>query len=429
MNNWSDRNNELNRVGYLPHIDGIRTIAILLVVFFHAFPKTCPNGFIGVDGFFAISGYLITKNILSDIESKSFTLTRFYSRRFRRIVPAMVVVLATTWLIGRVILWADQFKLLGEHLRYAAAFILNIRLAREINYFDVSSELKPLLHFWSLGVEEQFYIFWPLILILGFRLPRSWRELIFASIAAGSVLYRFSSFNRLDVDRFYLIPARFWELMAGGTLAYLQFSRIPQFFKKTNESTIQKILSVAPIFALLFISFFYPIPRNENDLSYLVLTTLIPTVSSCFLIVFGCRSTFTRLFLSNPLMTFVGKISYPLYLWHWPVLSFLRIYYNQNGKVLESAPIIIVSVLVSIVLSVLTYFFVERPAQKMLFRGLPDRSVNFNYIKYTFVSLGLIASLGVFTAKGKVFNRDQENQSQVTDVYFIYKQILKITQQ
>lgn len=150
---------------YRPDVDGLRAIAILAVLIFHAFPDWLPSGFIGVDIFFVISGFLITSIIQQDIQTASFRLSDFYSRRIRRIFPALILVMFCTLLAGWQSLLASEYKQLGKHVAFGAGFSANIVYWLESGYFDVSAQLKPLLHLWSLGVEEQFYVFWPLLLL------------------------------------------------------------------------------------------------------------------------------------------------------------------------------------------------------------------------------------------------------------------------
>ena len=155
---------------YRPDIDGLRGLAILLVVIYHFFPKSIPGGFIGVDIFFVISGYLITSIIFLNLQERKFSIYDFYARRIRRIFPPLFVVLLVVYALGWLSLFALEYQQLGKHIFSGALFFSNITLLNESGYFDTASELKPLLHLWSLAIEEQFYIFWPLVLILAHKL-------------------------------------------------------------------------------------------------------------------------------------------------------------------------------------------------------------------------------------------------------------------
>lgn len=154
---------------YRPDIDGLRAFAVIFVLLYHAFPNFTPGGFIGVDVFFVISGYLISTNIYIGLKNKSFSFLDFYSRRIRRIFPALIVVLITVYFIGWLCLLPKEFELLGKHILASTVFISNFSFWNEAGYFDVNSSFKPLLHLWSLGIEEQFYIFWPLFLYLAYK--------------------------------------------------------------------------------------------------------------------------------------------------------------------------------------------------------------------------------------------------------------------
>src|SRR3954470_7116910 len=164
---------------YRPDVDGLRAVAVVSVVLFHAFPAAAPGGFAGVDLFFVISGFLISGIILSDLGKGSFTIADFYRRRVRRIFPALILVLAACLAIGWRVLLPDEFRQLGKHIAAGAGFVSNLALWRESGYFDKAAETKPLLHLWSLGIEEQFYLFWPPLLVLAWK--RKWDALTVAA--------------------------------------------------------------------------------------------------------------------------------------------------------------------------------------------------------------------------------------------------------
>lgn len=205
---------------YRRDIDGLRALAILAVVIFHAFPSKLPGGFVGVDIFFVISGYLITSIILKAQSGAGFNLLEFYSRRIKRIFPALIMVLAFCLVAGWFVLLANEYKMLGKHIAAGAAYVSNIVLMNETGYFDVASELKPLLHLWSLGIEEQFYLIWPMILILA--LPRNINPqaiilLLLAISFALNILY----IGQHPVPVFYQLTSRAWELLVGAALSYI----------------------------------------------------------------------------------------------------------------------------------------------------------------------------------------------------------------
>ncbi len=272
---------------YNPSLDGIRGVAILGVLLFHIWPKYFHYGYLGVDLFFVLSGYLITNIIYTKLNKNSFSFKKFYRNRIRRIFPAVIIVLFFTLIIGYLFLFSSELKDLGHHIKSSAFFYQNFRLINEVGYWDKAAQLKPLLHFWSLSVEEQFYIFWPLIIYLIYKLRLN---LVYSLLVLfiGSFLLRFF----LDIDTFYHSLARFWELILGGLLYAIS--------SKYN----------------------YEISKNN-------------------------------IILSNKLLVFLGLISFPLYLWHYVIISYMYIF----GLDVQKYGIAVI--IVSIVLSYLVYRYVE----------------------------------------------------------------------
>src|SRR4051812_23262661 len=201
---------------YRPDVDGLRAVAVLAVLAYHAFPSVLPGGFAGVDVFFVISGYLITGIIVDDLARERFTYANFYWRRIRRIFPALILVLVTCLALGWLVLLPDEYAQLGKHVAAGAGFVSNIALWREAGYFDSAAELKPLLHLWSLGVEEQYYLVWPLLLLL-FRRHALW---MIAGIGAASFVLNIWMVGTHPTAAFYLPFTRFWELLIGSFLAF-----------------------------------------------------------------------------------------------------------------------------------------------------------------------------------------------------------------
>lgn len=406
-------------LGYRADIDGLRAIAVLLVVLYHAFPAAWPGGFIGVSVFFVISGYLISGIIFKRLRGRQFSLLDFYARRSRRIAPALVLVLAATWVAGRYLLWADEFKSLGNHVLNSAFFVENMQLARETNYFDVAADYKPLLHFWSLGIEEQFYLIWPIVLVLCCRGKRRWGWLAIGGLGFLSLAYKLSEPNQADVRVFYHLPARFWELMLGGALAYYEFHRPRSAPSKTG--LMSSFLGVGALVSLIAYSLWFD-PRLSSHRWYMAASTLLPTIATFALIALGSpRSWLNRAFLSLPTMTFIGKVSYPFYLWHWVVLSFLRIHYSHLGKAPPDIALCSLAVLCSFALAWLTYRFVELPAQHKLFAGLSIGSRNWAYVTSALGALVLLGALGGGVKKGIFLTRDQKRQETLLDAYGKFK--------
>lgn len=336
-------------ISYRPDIDGLRALAILPVVLFHAFPNLLPGGFIGVDIFFVISGYLITSILLKDIQAGSYSIKTFYARRVRRIFPALSVVLLFCLALGWIVLTAVEYRSLGKHVAGGAGFIANFMFWREAGYFDAAGDTKPLLHLWSLGIEEQFYIVWPLLLYLFAK--RSWNILW---MIAGVALLSFAlNIIRIGADpsgTFYSPFSRSWELALGAFLAYQAIHPIASL-----ATIIQRHKNALSFlgFILIVVGF---VVINEGR-SFPGWWALLPVLGSGLLIAAGPEAIFNKTVLSKRLLVGVGLISFPLYLWHWPLLSFARIIYS------ETPPVDVRWVLVgaSVVLACLTYFIIEKP--------------------------------------------------------------------
>jgi len=253
-----DQNKHLTHPKYRPDIDGLRAIAVLSVVVFHSFPRLISGGFIGVDIFFVISGFLISEIIFSNLEHDSFSLKEFYRRRIRRIFPALILVLFSCLFFGWFVLLADEDKQLGKHIVGGAGFISNVVFWRESGYFDNAAVMKPLLHLWSLAIEEQFYFFWPLLLAVVWK--QKWSFLtITAIVAVLSFADNVYIINKDVTAAFFLPIPRFWELMTGGLLAYITLHK-PHL--NSNHANAQSILKVVLlIFGLTFINNARTFPR------------------------------------------------------------------------------------------------------------------------------------------------------------------------
>jgi peptidoglycan/LPS O-acetylase OafA/YrhL len=209
---------------YRPDIDGLRAIAVLAVVIYHAFPKILKGGFIGVDVFFVISGYLISTILYEDFSKGRFSFANFYSRRIKRIFPSLIIVLFSCFMFGWFVLTAEEYRQLGKHIAAGAGFISNFIFWNEAGYFDNSADTKPLLHLWSLGIEEQFYIIWPLLLWIAWKSKFSLLGLILL-VGTASFILSILGVNRDLVATFYSPQTRFWELLSGSLLAWIVHDR------------------------------------------------------------------------------------------------------------------------------------------------------------------------------------------------------------
>lgn len=334
-------------IDYLPHVDGLRALSILLVIGFHAFPHILRGGFIGVDVFFVISGYLISKIIIKTIDKKKFSILTFYSKRIKRIFPSLILVLIFCSVFGWFALFPDEYKNLGKHIFSASIFLSNYILLQESGYFDTSAFAKPLLHIWSLSIEEQFYIFWPLILYFFYKKKNFFYIIIFIIILFFIINIVYSYVD--PVLNFYSPITRCWELLIGFLLAiYLN--------KKNYISDKKYSLDLIGLFILLASAFLI-----NKDFRYPHFWALLPVVGASFILISNKTSFINKIVLSNRLMVGIGLISYPLYLWHWSLLSFANIIQvSADGTLIQKEAKIII-IIFSIIISYLTYIIIEKP--------------------------------------------------------------------
>ncbi len=329
---------------YRPDIDGLRAVAVLAVVIFHAFPSALPGGFVGVDLFFVISGYLITGILLGDLRTECFSLSRFYARRIRRIFPALVVVLLATYAMGWFSLYADEYRELARHIVAGAGFVSNWARWTDAGYFDRAADVKPLLHLWSLGVEEQFYIVWPLLLWAAFKTRHvGW---VCGVIGLASFAANVALVGHHPSAAFYWPMTRMWELLAGAGLA-ISVAR----FRDVSGNCVDA-LSIAG--ALLCAASFALLDSQAAFPGWWALPVVVGTAG---VIAAGRDGWVNRHVLAHPAAIWLGKISYALYLWHWPLLSFAVIVAGRAPSPAVRGGLIAVA----IALAWLTTVIVERP--------------------------------------------------------------------
>jgi peptidoglycan/LPS O-acetylase OafA/YrhL len=342
-------------IPYRADVDGLRAIAVLAVIAFHANPSSMPGGFAGVDIFFVISGFLIASLILGGLKGGSFSFLEFYARRIRRLFPALIVVLLATWVLGWFILPPTEYAELGRHTLAGAGFAANILNYAEVGYFDLPAAAKPLLHLWSLGVEEQFYIVFPALLLLLWRYKAmsSWLALIgLASFALNIALVgSHPSFT------FYLPFTRFWEFIAGALLACAHlYGRT--FALPVHSASAVPLPDVSAAIGMLLILAGIGFAHEDAFPGW---WALLPVLGTFLIIGAGSQAWLNRTVLAHPKLVFVGLISYPLYLWHWPLLVLARtaIRNEQGNEYLRTTAIIAVGL--TFLLSWLKYRFIERP--------------------------------------------------------------------
>ncbi len=344
---------------YQPHIDGLRAIAILSVVFYHA-GLGCPGGYVGVDVFFVISGYLITSLILKDLREDNFSLVNFWERRLRRIFPALAATVLLTLLAGWFLLLPDDLEKLGKSTIAQGLLSANFYFWRTDNYFGGANEDKPLLHTWSLAVEEQFYLFFPLVLVwlfrrAEFRRPHVLVSLLLAGLAA-SLLVAVWGVKHQPYATFFLLPTRAWELGCGALVAVLAGTTVPAS-RRVREAT--SWLGLAGIFL--------PVWLYHDNTPFPGLAALPPCLGTGLLIWANSTAantgmpatprTLPAVCLSWPAATFIGLISYSLYLWHWPVMAFSNYWKTALFSQADRWGLVVVS----FTLAVLSWRCIETP--------------------------------------------------------------------
>ncbi len=331
---------------YRKDIDGLRAISVVAVLLNHAGIYSFSGGFIGVDVFFVISGYLITAIIAREIQSNEFSLVRFYERRIRRILPALFVVIAFTVAVSAIMYDVEKFLDFGKSVIATTLFVSNINFWKESGYFDAPSQLKPLLHTWSVGVEEQFYIFFPLFMFVLYRYAKKLSSYILAAIAVISFWFAVQGIASDPSSAFYLAHLRAWELLVGSMLAINIFPA--EFGKKYSN-----IIGIAGLVLIAI-----PIFQYSESTKFPGLSALAPVCGAAFILSSGVEGkSLVGRFLGMPPLVFIGKISYSLYLWHWPLIIFAKYYMIRH---MTSGELGILLVVISIV-STLSWRFVETP--------------------------------------------------------------------
>ncbi|MFN3196899.1 MAG: acyltransferase family protein [Bradymonadia bacterium] len=343
---------------YRPEIDGLRAVAVLPVILFHAGLTQFSGGFVGVDVFFVISGYLISTILMRDLARGKLSILEFYERRARRILPALFVVILATLPFAWMWLLPSDLKDYGQSITATAAFGANILFWRESGYFDTAAEFKPLLHMWSLGVEEQYYVIFPLLLLAVWKLGRAWLKVTLALIFVASLVGSQWSSVHAPSANFFMLHTRAWELLIGVFAAlYLNGPepRTPSRGSSAILSGIGLVLIGVSIFAF------------DESTPFPSVYALVPTVGTVLIILFAVPGTPTHRLLSLRPMVGVGLISYSAYLWHQPILVFARHASLEETTISESLALSALSM----VLAYLTWRFVEAPfRERSRFKGM-----------------------------------------------------------
>ena len=398
-----------NLFKYRPEIDGLRAIAILPVILFHAGFQSFSGGYIGVDIFFVISGYLISSLILSEIDSKKFSIINFYERRARRILPALFSVIFLSAPFAWFILLPADLELFGNSALSALTFWSNYIFYFEIDYFETSSKLKPLLHTWSLSIEEQFYIIYPILLIffLKFGKKSFIIFLIFSGIFslilaqwAGNLKFtypyfekEFLFFNQSSLTNFFLPIGRIWELIIGVLIAF--------YIKKNGQpNKLNEILTLVGL-SLIFYSVFTFTPETN----YPSFHTLIPTLGTGLLILFMNNKTLTYKILSQKIFVFIGLISYSAYLYHYPIFTFIEYSNYVDADILLK----IILIFITFLISYISWKYIEKPFRS---KKITTRKKFFYILFILYLITFLLVTLNFYTKGFKSrFDKDFKNFS------------------
>jgi peptidoglycan/LPS O-acetylase OafA/YrhL len=349
----------LSGLQYRRDVDGLRAIAIVSVLAFHAWPGFVKSGFIGVDIFFVISGFLISNIILNRLESAGFSYRDFYISRIKRLFPSLIMVLAASSAVGWFVLFAAEYRQLGMQLAAASTFTSNLVLWRDTGYFDSVANLKPLLHLWSLGVEEQFYIVWPVVAMLAFRNNR-FLSVICILAALSFTASIISSYSVSPSLAFYMPFTRFWELATGGLLAFLTLHAPPMHSQTADWLSLAGLSSYLLGLAITTVDTIFP-----------GVIVILPVLGGALLILAGPGAFLNRRLLAHPIMVRIGLISYPLYLWHWPILVYFRTLQGGPLSPLKAG----VAVLLACMLAILSYELVEKRIRGFKRNGLAAASL------------------------------------------------------
>lgn len=366
---------------YRREIDGLRALAVLPVILFHAGFDLFSGGFVGVDVFFVISGYLITKIILSELEQEKFSILNFYERRARRILPALFLVILVCIPFAWFWLYPSDMKDFAQSLVAVSTFSSNILFWRESGYFDTAAELKPLLHTWSLAVEEQYYVLFPIFLMLFWRLGMRWILMLLGVVFITSIATAQWAASAQPAAAFYLLPTRTWELLIGAFAAF--------YLSKTNGRTnlarsVSEVGGWLGIALILFAVFFY-----SHATPFPGFYALVPTIGTVLVILFATQQTTVGKFVGNKVFVGLGLISYSAYLWHQPLFAFAK----QRSLVEPSQLTFITLSVLALVLAYFSWRYVETPFRK---KDLVSRSkIFYGALLGTlfFISVGVIGHI------------------------------------
>lgn len=362
---------------YRRDIDGLRALAVLPILFNHVGVKGFGGGYVGVDIFFVISGFLISGILARDIVASDFSIAAFYRRRVLRIFPALFAMLAVVSILCLPVLMPGEMLRFGKSVIGATFFSSNFVFYGEAGYFDTASHSKPLLHTWSLGIEEQFYILWPWLMLLAARKGRRAMIGAMAATALLSFAYALWQVPRDMEGAFYLLPARAWELALGGLVALLPARQISRWLREALT------LLGGALIAYAILRFFPPI-------AFPGATALVPCIGAALLIRFAPGTLAGRMLSLGPVVM-IGQISYSLYLWHWPVIVL-----SEIGLFLRPTPVVMAGqVIASVLLAIASWRWIEQPFRHM--QGMSDRAV----LGRAAATMGVALGIGLVLLSGQ----------------------------
>ncbi len=345
----------MNKDLYRTEIDVLRAIAIILVVIYHLDLGFLYGGFIGVDIFFVISGYLITKQILQNYSSKDF-LINFYLRRARRLLPALILMLLSIFILGYIFFFNNEFQHLNRHIYGGSFFISNFILFQEVGYFDNDAINKPLLHLWSLAIEEQFYLFWPLaiMIIYYFRL-----NIFIITIVIIILSFGINYFIADSAFKFYFLHTRAWEIFVGSLVAQIELNKINLLKLNSDDYLSKFIKKLSTLVGLTLIILPAFILKEQTEYNHWIL--IMPVIGTSIILLNNKNNEYySNKLLSNKILIYIGLISYSLYLWHWPLISVSHLFIGSDLQFNHKIYVIIIS----IILSSATFHFAEQPIRK-----------------------------------------------------------------
>lgn len=362
-------------MNYRRELDGLRALAVLPVILFHAGFTTFSGGFVGVDIFFVISGYLITTILLSEIEKGSFSLINFYERRARRILPALFAVITVSLLFAWLCLWPRDMKDFSKSVVNVCIYLSNRLFNKNTDYFDTSSELIPLLHTWSLSVEEQFYIFFPLILLSVWKWQKKFILYLLLGLALASLTYSQIKIDKDPSAAFFLLSSRLWELTIGSLVAWLNFSKLLTFNGNHTGSLVGFLL-------ILYAIFFF-----DKGIPFPGVYALIPTFGAALIIMFATPNTLVGYLLSSKFLVGIGLISYSAYLWHQPIFSFAR---HISTSTSSSPHFLGILTLLTLVIAYFSWRYIEIPFRNKALYNRKQIFIGSGVFTTLLISFGLI---------------------------------------